>query len=96
MEQMVLIVGTKLQYIITEMAIRFCEKNTVVEGITSVKPTDKLFWLGKPHIILCLVHFILFQVDLEPYRLSYDSFQTDHIMKSEKEKELMMCLILAW
>jgi hypothetical protein len=79
------------------MAIRYCEKNTVVEGITSVKPTDELFWFGKPHIILCLVHFILFQVDLEPYRLiRYDFFQTDDIMKSEKETELMMCLILAW
>ena len=59
---MVLVVGMKLRYIITKMAVQYYEKHAVVEGIANVKPTDELFWFGRPHIILYLVHFILFQV----------------------------------
>lgn len=62
--QMVLTVGTKLRYIITKMAVQYFEKHAVVEGIADVKPTDELFWFGRPHLILYLVHFILFQVDI--------------------------------
>jgi hypothetical protein len=46
------------------MAVQYFEKHAVVEGIADVKPTDELFWFGRPHLILYLVHFILFQVDI--------------------------------
>lgn len=39
----VLLVGTKLQVIITEMALEIQEKHAVVQGTPIVQPTDELF-----------------------------------------------------
>ncbi|KAH9311330.1 hypothetical protein KI387_026365, partial [Taxus chinensis] len=56
-----LIVGTKLQVIITTMALQIQDTNPVVQGAPVVKPNDQLFWFGRPHWILYLIHFTLFQ-----------------------------------
>ncbi|GLJ51584.1 hypothetical protein SUGI_1096340 [Cryptomeria japonica] len=56
-----LIVGTKLQVIITKMALDIQDRNPVVQGAPVVKPNDQLFWFGRPQIILYLIHFTLFQ-----------------------------------
>ncbi|KAJ3675356.1 hypothetical protein LUZ60_004398 [Juncus effusus] len=55
------IVGAKLEHIITELAHEVAEKHTAVEGDLLINPSDRLFWFGRPKIILFLVHFILFQ-----------------------------------
>ncbi|XP_059069145.1 MLO-like protein 6 [Cryptomeria japonica] len=56
-----LIVGTKLQVIITRMALDIQDRNPVVQGAPVVKPNDQLFWFGRPKLILYLIHFTLFQ-----------------------------------
>ncbi|XP_057861840.2 MLO-like protein 6 [Cryptomeria japonica] len=56
-----LIVGTKLQVIITRMALDIQDRNPVVQGAPMVKPNDQLFWFGRPKLILYLIHFTLFQ-----------------------------------
>ncbi|GLJ51550.1 hypothetical protein SUGI_1095670 [Cryptomeria japonica] len=56
-----LIVGTKLQVIITKMALDIQDRSPVVQGAPLVKPNDQLFWFGRPKLILYLIHFTLFQ-----------------------------------
>ncbi|KAJ0967107.1 hypothetical protein J5N97_024024 [Dioscorea zingiberensis] len=57
----ILLVGTKLQVIITKMALRIMEFGDVVKGVPVVQPTDNLFWFNRPQFMLYLIHFVLFQ-----------------------------------
>lgn len=57
----ILAVGTKLQAILTKMALEITERHAVVQGIPLVQVSDKYFWFGRPQLILHLIHFALFQ-----------------------------------
>ncbi|KAK9279093.1 hypothetical protein L1049_012768 [Liquidambar formosana] len=57
----ILLVGTKLQVIITKMALRIQERGEVVKGVPVVQPGDDLFWFNRPRLILYLINFVLFQ-----------------------------------
>ncbi|XP_023534411.1 MLO-like protein 6 [Cucurbita pepo subsp. pepo] len=57
----VLLVGTKLQVIITKVAVRIQERGEVVKGVPVVEPGDELFWFNRPRLILYLINFVLFQ-----------------------------------
>uniref|UniRef100_A0A5B7C3K3 MLO-like protein n=1 Tax=Davidia involucrata TaxID=16924 RepID=A0A5B7C3K3_DAVIN len=57
----ILLVGTKLQVIITKMGLRIQERGEVVEGVPVVQPGDDLFWFNRPRLILYLINFVLFQ-----------------------------------
>ena len=70
--QIILLVGTKLQMIITEMALRIQDRGEVVKGAPVVEPGDGLFWFNRPRFILFLIHLVLFQVKFYDL-LSYDS-----------------------
>eukprot|EP00250_Pteridium_aquilinum_P020573 c24867_g2_i10 orf=43-1197(+) len=59
---LVLVIGTKMQHIITKMAVQFNDDHPLTIGIPDVKPNDKLFWLQRPRFVLHCIHFILFQV----------------------------------
>ncbi len=59
--KLLLAVGTKLEHVIAQLAHDVAEKNSAIEGDLVVKPSDDHFWLGRPRIILYLIHFILFQ-----------------------------------
>ena len=63
--QIVLAVGTKLQSIITLIAIEIQDSCSVVQGIPPVHLSDNYFWFGHPHPILFVLHFTLFQVSCE-------------------------------
>ena len=63
--QIILVVGTKLQVIITKMAQGIQTKGEVVKGEPVVEPGDDLFWFKRPRLILYLINFALFQV--HPY-----------------------------
>ncbi|KAL5715846.1 hypothetical protein ACHQM5_017612 [Ranunculus cassubicifolius] len=56
-----LLVGTKLQGIITKMCLESRNTSTVVRGTLLVKPSDNLFWFSRPQLLLHLMYFILFQ-----------------------------------
>ncbi|XP_024031053.1 MLO-like protein 6 [Morus notabilis] len=58
---MLLVVGTKLQGIITKMSLDSHDKAQVIRGTFLVRPSDHFFWLGRPKLLLHLMHFILFQ-----------------------------------
>ncbi|VFQ90832.1 unnamed protein product [Cuscuta campestris] len=57
----ILAVGTKLQAILTKMALEITERHAVVQGIPLVQGSDKYFWFGRPQLVLHLIHFALFQ-----------------------------------
>ncbi|XP_065866708.1 MLO-like protein 6 [Euphorbia lathyris] len=57
----ILLVGTKLQVVITKMAIRIQERGEIVKGVPVVQPGDHLFWFNRPRLILYLINFVLFQ-----------------------------------
>ncbi|PQQ04905.1 Mlo-related protein [Prunus yedoensis var. nudiflora] len=57
----ILLVGTKLQVIITKMGLRIQERGEVVKGSPVVQPGDDLFWFNRPRLILYLINFVLFQ-----------------------------------
>ncbi|OVA10168.1 Mlo-related protein [Macleaya cordata] len=58
----VLVVGTKLQLIITRMGLQIQDRGgEVVQGVPTVQPADDLFWFNRPRLILYLIHFVLFQ-----------------------------------
>ncbi|GFP80421.1 mlo-like protein 13 [Phtheirospermum japonicum] len=62
--QLLLIVGAKLEHIITQLAKAAAERAEDAEG-TQVKPTDEMFWFHRPVLVLYLIHFILFQNSFE-------------------------------
>ncbi|PQQ15295.1 MLO-like protein 8 [Prunus yedoensis var. nudiflora] len=57
----ILLVGTKLQAILTKMALEITERHAVVQGIPLVQGSDKYFWFARPQLVLHLIHFALFQ-----------------------------------
>ncbi|XP_057470318.1 MLO protein homolog 1-like [Actinidia eriantha] len=56
-----LLVGTKLEIVIMEMAHQIQERTTVVRGAPIVEPSNSFFWFNRPQWILILIHFTLFQ-----------------------------------
>lgn len=63
--QLLLAVGTKLEHVISQLANDAAEKYVAIEGELVVQPSDEHFWLGRPRIVLFLIHFILFQNSFE-------------------------------
>ncbi|XP_074369667.1 MLO-like protein 12 [Apium graveolens] len=57
----VLLVGTKLQVIITKMGLRIQDRGQLVQGSPLVQPDNDLFWFNRPGLLLYLIHFVLFQ-----------------------------------
>ncbi|XP_022864243.1 MLO-like protein 4 [Olea europaea var. sylvestris] len=57
---LVMLVGTKLQHVVSLLALEIVEPQGPSIG-AQVKPRDDLFWFGKPEILLRLVQFISFQ-----------------------------------
>uniref|UniRef100_A0ACD5ZCS8 Uncharacterized protein n=2 Tax=Avena sativa TaxID=4498 RepID=A0ACD5ZCS8_AVESA len=62
---LLLAVGTKLQHIIAQLAQDVAEKHSPIADDLIVKPSHEHFWLGRPRIVLFLIHFILFQNSFE-------------------------------
>jgi Mlo family len=60
--QLILAVGTKLQAIIASMALEIQERHAVIQGMPLVKLSDHHFWLGRPRMVLFMIHFSLFVV----------------------------------
>ncbi|KAK1275309.1 MLO-like protein 4 [Acorus gramineus] len=57
---LVMLVGTKLQHVVAQLALEIVETTGPFVG-TQLKPRDGLFWFRKPEFLLWLIHFISFQ-----------------------------------
>lgn len=59
---LLLVVGAKLQHIITRLAQEAAASLAdETNQVPNIKPSKEHFWFGKPSIVLHLIHFILFQ-----------------------------------
>ncbi|XP_008798739.2 MLO-like protein 13 [Phoenix dactylifera] len=58
---LLLVVGAKLEHIITRLAHLAVMPGDDKGGAARVKPSDEHFWFNRPDIVLYLIHFILFQ-----------------------------------
>ncbi|KAK1322030.1 MLO-like protein 8 [Acorus calamus] len=76
----ILAVGTKLQAIITKMALEINERHAVVQGIPLVQLSDHHFWFGSPQLVLILIHFTLFQMGTHMKKSIFDE-QTSRALK---------------
>uniref|UniRef100_A0A6N2LAD2 MLO-like protein n=1 Tax=Salix viminalis TaxID=40686 RepID=A0A6N2LAD2_SALVM len=56
---MVLLLGSKLEFIVAKMACRINDQNVVSRGTPLVQPNDDFFWFGHPRFVLALIHYIL-------------------------------------
>lgn len=68
-----LLVGTKLQVIITELGLRIAKRGVVVKGTPIVEPGDHLFWFNRPSLMLFLINFVLF---LNAFQLAFFAWST--------------------
>ncbi|RDX60167.1 MLO-like protein 6, partial [Mucuna pruriens] len=71
----ILLVGTKLQVIITEMGLRIQQRGEVLKGVPLVQPGDYLFWFNRPSLILYLINFVLFQNAFQLAFFSWSALQ---------------------
>lgn len=60
--KLTLAIGTKLQAIISDMALEIQERHAVIQGMPLVNVSDRHFWFARPALVLHIIHFILFQV----------------------------------
>ncbi|XP_021297389.1 MLO-like protein 12 isoform X2 [Herrania umbratica] len=57
----ILVVGAKLQVIITKMCVESHKNSSIIRGSFHVKPSDELFWFGRPKWLLHLLQLVLIQ-----------------------------------
>ncbi|TVU08142.1 hypothetical protein EJB05_41531 [Eragrostis curvula] len=63
---LLLIVGAKLEHIITRLAQEAAASlSNDTERAPEIKPSKEHFWFGQPGLVLHLIHFILFQNSFE-------------------------------
>jgi mlo protein len=58
--QMLLVVGSKMEHIIIELAYEVAHKHTSIRGDLVVTPSDNFFGFHRPKLVL-LIHIVLFQ-----------------------------------
>lgn len=68
--KLVMLVGTKLEHVVSKLALEVKEQQTGTSNGAQVKPRDGLFWFGKPEILLRLIQFIIFQVSKRTFPFS--------------------------
>ncbi|KAF8780142.1 hypothetical protein HU200_001803 [Digitaria exilis] len=76
-----LLVGTKLEIVIMEMAKEIQDKATVIKGAPIVEPSDRFFWFNRPEWVLFLIHLTLFQ----------NAFQMAHFIWTLLTPDLKHC-----
>ncbi|KAL6603839.1 hypothetical protein ACP70R_044200 [Stipagrostis hirtigluma subsp. patula] len=62
---LLLIVGAKLEHIITRLAQEAAASLSETEKAPKIKPSKEHFWFHNPGLVLHLIHFILFQNSFE-------------------------------
>ncbi|KAG6781874.1 hypothetical protein POTOM_011259 [Populus tomentosa] len=58
----VLVLGTKLEVVVAEMALQIRDQSSVIKGAPLVRPDNSLFWFSHPKYVLPLIHFTLFML----------------------------------
>ncbi|XP_020570602.1 MLO-like protein 12 isoform X2 [Phalaenopsis equestris] len=69
-----LVIGAKLEAIITKMCLTGSKHMVIISGEVSVKPNDKLFWFGKPQLLLYAIQFILIENSFQIAFIIWDTY----------------------
>nr|A2YD22.2 RecName: Full=MLO protein homolog 1; AltName: Full=OsMLO1 [Oryza sativa Indica Group]CAB08606.2 Mlo1 protein [Oryza sativa Indica Group] len=77
----VLLVGTKLEMVIMEMAQEIQDRATVIQGAPMVEPSNKYFWFNRPDWVLFFIHLTLF----------HNAFQMAHFVWTMATPGLKKC-----
>ncbi|XP_040381059.1 MLO protein homolog 1-like [Oryza brachyantha] len=77
----VLLVGTKLEMVIMEMAQEIQDRATVIQGAPVVEPSNKYFWFNRPDWVLFFIHLTLF----------HNAFQMAHFVWTMATPGLRKC-----
>ncbi|CAN6556927.1 unnamed protein product [Malus baccata var. baccata] len=56
----VLVLGTKLEVVVANMAHQLHDQHNVIKGTPLVQPKDSHFWFSQPQFVLTLLHLTLF------------------------------------
>ncbi|KAK1277001.1 MLO-like protein 6 [Acorus gramineus] len=89
------VVGAKMESIITTMGVESQSRNIIVNGSIVVKPNDDLFWFRRPHLLLHLIHFILFQNSFQLAFITWTWYKFGIQSCYYKEpKETIICTLL--
>ncbi|XP_060672193.1 MLO-like protein 4 isoform X2 [Ziziphus jujuba] len=91
---LVMLVGTKLQHVVSSLALEIVEQTGPPVG-TQVKPRDDLFWFGKPEILLRLIQFIIFQNAFEMATFIWSLWGLDGKRSCVMENDYMIVTRLA-
>uniref|UniRef100_A0A2N9FCK4 MLO-like protein n=1 Tax=Fagus sylvatica TaxID=28930 RepID=A0A2N9FCK4_FAGSY len=83
--------GRKLQAILTKMALEITERHAVVQGMPLVQGSDKYFWFSRPHLVLHLIHFALFQYSFGLKSCFHSNFKLAIIKVSLGVAVLILC-----
>lgn len=70
---MVLFIGAKLQYVVATLAMEVADAPGAYVG-QLLRPRDELFWLGRPALVLSILHLVLFQVRILHPNISYTNY----------------------
>ncbi|KAK7860623.1 mlo protein like protein 1 [Quercus suber] len=76
----ILLVGTKLELIIMEMAQEIQDRTAFVKGAPVVEQSNKYFWFNRPQWILYLIHFTSFQMGSHMKQAIFEE-QTEKALK---------------
>ncbi|RXH83700.1 hypothetical protein DVH24_005953 [Malus domestica] len=60
MSMIVLVLGTKLEVVVANMAHQLHDQDNVIKGTPLVQPKDSHFWFSQPQFVLTLLHLTLF------------------------------------
>ncbi|KAL1553238.1 MLO-like protein 12 [Salvia divinorum] len=74
----ILLVGAKLQVVITKMGTRVLERGDVIKGSPVVQPSDDLFWFHRPRFMLFLIHFVLFLNAFQMAFLAWSYYESSY------------------
>nr|AAK72963.1 Mlo [Oryza sativa Indica Group] len=77
----VLLVGTKLEMVIMQMAQEIQDRATVIQGAPVVEPSNKYFWFNRPDWVLFFIHLTLF----------HNAFQMAHFVWTMATPGLKKC-----
>ncbi|KAM1191494.1 hypothetical protein ACFX2I_011958 [Malus domestica] len=72
----VIVVGAKLEVIITKMCVESCKNTSVVRGRVLVQLNDDLFWFGRPRWLLHLIQLVLIQNSFHLAFLTWTWFES--------------------
>ncbi|KAL0925374.1 hypothetical protein M5K25_003698 [Dendrobium thyrsiflorum] len=93
MPKVLLVIGAKLEAIITQMCLKGSKHLVIISGEVSINLNDKLFWFGKPQWLLYAIQFILIENSFQIAFIVWDLYTFGHPSCFHKETKYFVISI---